>query len=469
MTTASPKTVLLVPFSSSDQSRILIWQHVKKWLDQTLDYPLTIGEHFPETPDTYNLSLARNLAAQKAGDWEVAVIHDADTVIGPQQIIAGVAAAYETGAVTYPYDERWELDFTGTKMLLADENSNWQQHLTQYTRNQPLGGCIIVRRDLMELVRGFDTGFVGWGHEDGAFAIACQMLSGKMLQRIPGKSLHLEHVLAPAKQPDNPIYLANKARIDRYVHAGNRPDGHKVIRKLRDESIATDEASGIDWSSQKSDSNPMHAATAFMLLRDVASVLEKYQCTYWLSDGTLLGAMRENDFIPHDNDVDLGVWAANFDIRVIHELIQRYGCRIVRLQGKPDDGMIISVQRVGVHLDMFFYYPLKKSNTKHPSAKIYHSIYFLNKPFNTSNKARHYDCVYPEFKPLVQRKFRGRKFWVPKNAQQHLTAAYGKDWHTPQTNWDTEKDQPNLVRRGTVSDMTADRQLVEQFLKIRPL
>jgi len=469
MTAASPKTVLLVPFSSKDQSRILIWQHVKKWLDQTLDYPLTIGEHFPRTPDTYNLSLARNLAAQKAGDWEVAVIHDADTVIGPQQIIAGVEAAYETGAVTYPYDERWELDFTGTKMLLADENSNWQHHLTQYTRNQPLGGCIIVRRDLMELVRGFDTGFVGWGHEDGAFAIACQMLSGKLLQRIPGKSLHLEHVLAPAKQPNNPIYLANKARIDRYIQAGNQPDGNKAIRKLRDESIATDQASGIHWQSQESDSSTMQAETAFMLLRDVASVLEKYRCTYWLSDGTLLGAIREDDFIAHDNDVDLGVWAADFDIRVIHELMHRYGCKIVRLQGNPSDSMIISVQRVDVHLDMFFYYPLKKPSAEHPAAKIYHSIYFLHQPFNTSNKARHYNCAYPDYKPLVRRKFRRHEFWVPKHAQQHLTAAYDKGWRTPQKRWDTEKDQPNLIRNGTVNDMAADRQLVEQFLKIRPL
>ncbi len=469
MTAASPKTVLLVPFSSKDQSRILIWQHVKKWLDQTLDYPLTIGEHFPRTPDTYNLSLARNLAAQKAGDWEVAVIHDADTVIGPQQIIAGVEAAYETGAVTYPYDERWELDFTGTKMLLTDENSNWQQHLTQYTRNQPLGGCIIVRRDLMELVRGFDTGFVGWGHEDGAFAIACQMLSGKLLQRIPGKSLHLEHVLAPAKQPDSPLYLANKERIDHYVHAGNQANGHKIIREIRNESITTDQANGITWPKPESKSKPMHAATAFMLLQDVTSVLEKYRCTYWLSDGTLLGAMRENDFIAHDNDVDLGVWAADFDIRVIHELMHRYNCNIARLQGKPHDGMIISVQRVDVHLDMFFYYPLAQPLEKHPDAKIYHSIYFLHKPFSTSNKARHYDCVYPDFKPLIRRKFRNREFWVPRDAEGHLTAAYGKNWIKPQSDWNTENDQPNLVRRGTAHDMSADRQLVEQFLEIRRL
>ncbi len=465
MTAASPKTVLLVPFSSKDQSRILIWQHVKKWLDQTLDYPLTIGEHFPRTPDTYNLSLARNIASQKAGDWEVAVIHDADTVINPQQIIAGVEAAYETGAVTYPYDERWELDFTGTKMLLADENSNWQQHLTQYTRNQPLGGCIIVRRDLMELVRGFDTGFVGWGHEDGAFAIACQMLSGKLLQRIPGKSLHLEHVLAPAKQPESPIYLANKARIDRYIQAGNQPDGHKAIRKLRDESIATDQAGGIHWQSQESDSSTMQAETAFMLLRDVVSVLEKYQCTHWLSDGTLLGAIREDDFIAHDNDVDLGVWAADFDIRVIHELIHRYGCKIVRLQGNPSDSMIISVQRVDVHLDMFFYYPLNTSAAA-KKAQIYCSSYSLLKPYATSNQAQRFDYIYPDFMPLIRRNVRGREFWVPKNAAHFLEATYGKSWNTLQEERNITLKPLNIEPRGIVPNMSLNRQAVEQYLKL---
>ncbi|MFO0955382.1 MAG: LicD family protein [Candidatus Saccharibacteria bacterium] len=466
MTPTSPKTVLLVPFSSPEPSRVLIWQHVRKWLEQTLDYPLYVGEHFPESTETYNHSLARNLAAQKAGDWEVAVIHDADTVINPKQITVGVAAAYETGAITYPYDERWELDTTGTKMFLTDTTSNWQQHMTQYTRDVPLGGCMIIRRDLWELVRGFDTGFVGWGHEDGAFATACQALDGWRLLRIPGKSFHLEHVYAPAKNPDNPIYRANKVRIDRYMQAGDQPNAHVLIQKLRDESIPTDLEHGIMWSIPQSDDKKMHQALAFMLLRDIASVLEKYQCTYWLSDGTLLGAIRENDFIAHDNDVDLGVWAADFDVRVIHELLHRFGCRFGRLQGKPDDGMLITLQRAGVHLDLFFYYPLKNSTISEKSA-IYCSSYMLLKPYDSSNKAKRYDYLYPDFKPLVRRSLKGHNFWVPKNAKQHLIAAYGKNWRTPQPNWDTMKDQCNIKSHGIVKDMAAERQAIEEYLQLR--
>lgn len=465
MTTASPKTVLLVPFSSSDQSRILIWKHVKKWLEQTLDYPLYIGEHFPKSAATYNHSLARNLAAQKAGNWEVAIIHDADTIVDPQQIINGVVVAYETGAVTYPYDERWELNATGTKMFLTGTTSNWQQHMTQYTRDVPLGGCMIIRRDLWEVMRGFDTGFVGWGHEDGAFATAAQALNGWRLLRIPGKSFHLEHVYAPAKNPNNPIYRANKARIDRYMHAGDQPTAHRLIQQLRDESIATDAKHGIKWSIPRSDDARMDQAITFMLLRDTASVLEKYGCSYWLSDSTLLGAMRKNNFISQDKHAVLGVWAANFDIRVIHELLHKYGCRFGRLQGRPDDGMLITLQRAGIHVDLLFYYPLDKS-TSNKAAQIYCSSYKLLKPYTTSNQAERYDYIYPDFKPLVQKKFKNREFWIPKRATQFLAAAYGKNWRMSPQDWNSPKDQHNIASRGVVIDMAADRRAVEKYLQL---
>ena len=468
MAKPAPKTVLLVPFSSEDHSRIAIWRHVHNWLKQTLDYPLYIGEHIPDSPSVYNLSLARNHAASIAGDWDVAVIHDADTVLNPQQIKTGVAAAMETGAVTYPYTERWELDFEGTQLLLQDEKSDWQSHMQPYTRNQPLGGCIIVRRDLWELVRGFDSGFVGWGHEDGAFAIACETLSGKRIQRVPGRSLHLEHIAAPAKRPDNPIYLANKKRIERYMKTLGKRDAITAIRNLRDESIETDKNHGITWATNNDDTIMDHRA-ALMLLVDVTNVLDKYGCTYWLSDGTLLGAIRENGFIAHDYDVDLGVWAEDFDSRVVHELLSKFGCHILRLQGKPDDGMIITMGRVGIHLDMFFYYPTRqKFSTGASNSATYSCLYFLEKPYNTSNKARKYECITPKVKPLVRREFLGHEFWVPKNAKQHLKAIYGPEWQKPMADWDTERDQQNMNLLGIVSNMAAEREAVVTYLGLHP-
>lgn len=229
-----PKAVLLVPFSSDDSSRIEVWDYVKRWLETTLDMPLYVGADTPG--ERFNLSLARNRAAEKAGDWDVAIIHDADTVVTGNQIREGVRIAQETGTIVYPFTERWELDAEGTRMFLDDEHSDWQSHAGRYIAGQPLGGCIIVTRELWDKVRGFDPGFVGWGHEDGAFAVACEVFSGQELQRVPGKVLHLEHNPQMTKSPDNPLYAANQKRMLKYIKAKQKPNAAELIQQLRDET-----------------------------------------------------------------------------------------------------------------------------------------------------------------------------------------------------------------------------------------
>ena len=46
------------------------------------------------------------------------------------------------------------------------------------------------------------------------------------------------------------------------------------------------------------------------MLADTNSVLQKLGIVYWLDCGTLLGAIRDNQLIAWDNDIDLGCWKA---------------------------------------------------------------------------------------------------------------------------------------------------------------
>ena len=48
-------------------------------------------------------------------------------------------------------------------------------------------------------------------------------------------------------------------------------------------------------------------------LEIVASILNKCNLTFWLSEGTALGAVRNKNFITYDDDVDLGMWYGNFN------------------------------------------------------------------------------------------------------------------------------------------------------------
>ena len=144
--------------------------------------------------------------------------------------------ALNTGAVVYPYAERWELTAEGTKKFLANSKSDWHQHATMH-KWEHFGGCTIITRELWDKVRGFDPGFISWGHEDGAFLAACTTLSGKPFRRVTGKLFHLEHTPSSVKNPEHPQYRANRKRMLRYTEATKQPNAASLINKLRDETI----------------------------------------------------------------------------------------------------------------------------------------------------------------------------------------------------------------------------------------
>jgi len=52
---------------------------------------------------------------------------------------------------------------------------------------------------------------------------------------------------------------------------------------------------------------------SFNLLKVLKNICEEQNITYWLSFGTLLGAIRNNDFIPWDDDVDIFMPRKDFE------------------------------------------------------------------------------------------------------------------------------------------------------------
>lgn len=55
------------------------------------------------------------------------------------------------------------------------------------------------------------------------------------------------------------------------------------------------------------------------ILQKLAVFFEKHQIRYFLSYGTLLGAVRHHGFVPWDDDVDLGVFREDFYKIIAHE------------------------------------------------------------------------------------------------------------------------------------------------------
>ncbi len=109
----------------------------------------------------------------------------------------------------------------------------------------------------------------------------------------------------------------------------------------------------------------MNKEIALNNLVEISKILEKYKVKYWLTDGTLLGLYRENNFISYDKDTDIGVDFETFNIECFLELKNNF--KIQHIFGYVEDCFEIALNKDGVKTDLFFFY---KNNDKY-----YHSAF----------------------------------------------------------------------------------------------
>lgn len=228
-----PRVVVLVPRRAGDPARDKAWEYVKaRWA--SLGWPIHEGHH---DDGPFNAAAARNAAARDAGEWDVAVFADADTIPRDfESVRRGVALAAQTGSFVRPYRRYVNLDEpasaavmqTGVLPATPPRPNRWEAGAKMLLDAH--GGIAIVPRDLWETVAGYDERFVGWGSEDTAFGLACATLGG--LRQIDGEVWHLWHPLQE-RDPATPQYHANVALRRRYERA-RRP---ALMRELIGERV----------------------------------------------------------------------------------------------------------------------------------------------------------------------------------------------------------------------------------------
>lgn len=137
-------------------------------------------------------------------------------------------------------------------------------------------------------------------------------------------------------------------------------------------------------------------------------VADEMNLSFSLSFGTLLGAIRENDFITHDEDIDLVVLEEDRSLLLdtLFEL-QKVGFKLIRYDRR---GTVYSVMRNGEYIDVYLFWRLQNG---------------IRKCFE--------NAVYPEkyFVELTKHEFLGEMFNVPKEYLECLEFTYGENWRTP--------------------------------------
>ena len=141
-------------------------------------------------------------------------------------------------------------------------------------------------------------------------------------------------------------------------------------------------------------------------------IMDENNVSFFLLYGTLLGAVREQNFIVHDTDTDLGIFYEDkYEfIKVIPQLIKN-GFEIIRTK-EPDD--LVTFMRQDEYIDVGIF------STKKLGLRNYfeYQSNLIDKHFlQTLDEIQFLDLI----------------FKIPSNADKFLVKNYGKDWNLQKT------------------------------------
>lgn len=202
------RVVVLVPRRPDGGRRDHIWMWVRQWLDQQHpEWPLFEGTH---DGDVFSMAAARNDAARKAGDWDVAVIVDSDTIAHPDAVQAAVTYAHHSRKVIVAGDYRIRCDQPSSDRILNGElgmftRPEGERHpkgnsLPNVAYGEPSSGVLAIGRPLWDATGGYLESMRGWGFEDLVFLTQCFVVGDGMDWVRDTPLLHFWHPRTPTTQ-----------------------------------------------------------------------------------------------------------------------------------------------------------------------------------------------------------------------------------------------------------------------------
>lgn len=152
------------------------------------------------------------------------------------------------------------------------------------------------------------------------------------------------------------------------------------------------------------------------ILLAVSNLLDKYKIKHCLMFGTLLGAVRDGNFMPWDSeDVDLGIfeqfWKNDINWDNFNLDLKKLGLRVRDMAYN-----YICIDAGGnLHVDLYLLLRTEKEYQVIVTGIVAHF------PFE-------------DFDILEKLNFQGKTFLVPNNVKKHLENNYGPNWGIPAVN-----------------------------------
>lgn len=189
------------------------------------------------------------------------------------------------------------------------------------------------------------------------------------------------------------------------------------------------------WSSvEKRKKEGLHKL-GYSYMKKINEVLDKEGFKYFITYGTLLGIIREGQFMGHDNDIDMGIiYDEDFSWDRLEETLRKIGMQKKHqftLEGRITEQTYICEN---LSVDFFMYEPF---DTSHQISYVYFRQETGCYEDETFEVARH---ITKKIEKIEKVKTPKGEFSIPENSEEFLEEIYGSDWRIPQPNWKPERD-----------------------------
>lgn len=168
---------------------------------------------------------------------------------------------------------------------------------------------------------------------------------------------------------------------------------------------------------------------------DIEDALKNQKLVFFADYGTLLGIIRDNNFIQWDNDVDYGIVVNDlFDWKLFEENLCKHGFTKVREFKLEDRIKEQTYSKDNLTVDFFSYEIIKEEMIGYSFFRKEDYIYHSKDEFHV----RMYKYIKVEKTKQID--FLNTKVHVPENAEDYLECLYTSEWRIPNPNW-TEDDE----------------------------